>query len=163
MIVVAALDTNEIEEDQLHTYKPASFTNTGTKSVDIFAPGTNISAAAFGGGTIAHSGTSMASPYLLNHGVLSLAKKYPLLSNEEIKEIILRSAYINLKNPLPVLSGGILFPRRAIATAAIYLTEKVSIRDASLIARKRGVLAPHETFTEKNESLLLELWHNRGL
>jgi subtilisin family serine protease len=47
----------------------ASFTNVGS-CVDIFAPGVDVESAKKGGGSIKHSGTSMASPHVAGGAVL---------------------------------------------------------------------------------------------
>lgn len=137
ILVAAALATDRLNEDQLANYKMAKFSNYGTFSVDILTPGEEVEAASLGGGTIRHSGTSMASPYLLNLGVLPLAHENPGLSIAQIKEILLKTAYIpSLENPFPVRSGGIVFPSRALAVARLLKTEPhLNIESAALQVR----------------------------
>ncbi len=118
LIVVGALETDRLEPENYAGYAVADFSNVGERSVDILAPGSRLCGARLGGGVICESGTSFAAPYLLNHGVLSVAEANPDLTIYDIKEILIKSAYIpNLAAPLPVRSGGILHPARAVATA----------------------------------------------
>lgn len=70
---------------------PASFSNYGKKTVDVFAPGVDIYSTKNGGGYINESGTSMATP--VTAGVAAVLKSYfPNLSAEQIKKIILDSS-----------------------------------------------------------------------
>lgn len=71
---------------------PASFSNYGKKSVDLFAPGANITSLAPGNRTSSPSGTSMAAPVVT--GVAAMLLSYfPELSAVELKEILLASVY----------------------------------------------------------------------
>lgn len=116
-IVFGALNTDDIIESELPNYKIADFSNTGRKTLDIFAPGTKIQGAMIGGGNINLSGTSIATPYGLNCA-MEISKKNPNLTTSDIKEIILKTAYVkDPNNPLPCVSGGILYPKRAYSVA----------------------------------------------
>ncbi|MBM3200453.1 hypothetical protein FJZ53_05940 [Candidatus Woesearchaeota archaeon] len=115
MLVIGALDTDELLESKLSVYKPADFSNIGEESVDIFAPGTDVNGALIGGGNIRKSGTSMASPYALNLG-LRIYQENPNLKTSQIKEIMLKTAYVPEK-PLPAVSKGIIQPSKALAVA----------------------------------------------
>jgi subtilisin family serine protease len=70
---------------------PASFSNYGKKSVDIFSPGQDIYSCAPGNKYELASGTSMASPVAT--GVATIIRAYfPELTAKEVKEILLESA-----------------------------------------------------------------------
>ena len=116
LIVIGALDTDEIIESRLSSYKAADFSNTGLETVDIFAPSTDVEGASIGGGTIRKSGTSMGSPYSLNLA-LKMYEENPNLKPMEIKEIILKTAYVNPDNPLPCVSKGIIHSNKALEVA----------------------------------------------
>ncbi len=120
ILTVGALDTSDILENEMFDYQLAPYSNFGIEHVDILAPGSNIEAASLGGGTIRHTGTSMASPFALNIA-LSIKISYPKLTGQEIKNILLFSAYIpNIENPFKVRCGGMIFPRRAMEVAKRY-------------------------------------------
>lgn len=166
ILVVGALDTDRLHLPDYPTYQLAPFSNVGELSVDILAPGTRICGARMGGGTICEDGTSFAAPYLLNHGVLDVAKANPALSIYEIKEILMKTAYIpDLAYPFPVRSGGILHPRRAVS-AARWMGEHpgTSVEAAVLAVRKAD---PHPIAGERNDdnylSALLSFWNLRQI
>jgi len=70
---------------------PATFSNYGKTSVDIFSPGQDIYSCAPGNKYESASGTSMASPVAT--GVATIIRAYfPELSAKEVKEILLQSA-----------------------------------------------------------------------
>lgn len=116
MVVVGALDADELIESNLPSYKSAEFSNIGTESVDIFAPGTDVSGALIGGSVIRKSGTSMASPYALNLA-LKIYEENPDLDTDKVKEIMLKTAYVNPDNPLQAVSKGIIHPDKALSVA----------------------------------------------
>jgi hypothetical protein len=118
VISVGALETHDIHERKLSEYKIAEkFSNTGNTNVDIFAPGVEVPGADAGGGQIKLNGTSASSPYVLNVA-LKMFKENPNLKPFEIKEIILKSAFVkDTKNPFPCVSRGIIFPGKAIKMA----------------------------------------------
>jgi subtilisin family serine protease len=69
----------------------ASFSNYGTQTVDLFAPGVDIYSTIPGGGYTNHSGTSMAGPVVA--GVAAVLKAYyPQLTAAQLKQCILQSA-----------------------------------------------------------------------
>ncbi len=71
----------------------ANFSNYGNKSVDIFAPGMDINSCILNNKYELASGTSIAAPVV--SGIAAVIKSYyPKLSATQIKEIIIRSAYI---------------------------------------------------------------------
>lgn len=138
ILVVGALNTDRLDLGEYPTYEVAPFSNVGEISVDLLAPGTRICGARNGGGTLCEDGTSFAAPYVLNHGVLAVAKANPGLDIHAIKEILMKTAYIpDLDDPFPVRSGGILHPGRAVA-AARWLREHpgAPVESAALAVRR---------------------------
>jgi len=109
---------------------PASFSNYGSKNVDIFAPGVYIYATTPDNNYEPLRGTSMASPVVA--GVAAVLRSYfPTLSARQVKEIIMETASpnnIKVKKPgtdslvnfsdLSV-TGGILNMKNAVAKAAM--------------------------------------------
>ncbi|MBC7426179.1 MAG: S8 family peptidase, partial [Bacteroidia bacterium] len=81
---------------------PASFSNYGKKSVDVFAPGTDIYATAPDSTFRWLQGTSMASPVVA--GVATLIRSYyPMLTADEVKVIICSSVMkVKGKQPQPL-------------------------------------------------------------
>ena len=73
MLVTAATDNNDQE---------ASFSNYGS-CVDIWAPGVNVTSLKLGGGTVAMSGTSMASPHVGGAAALYLGR-YPTATSSAV-------------------------------------------------------------------------------
>lgn len=105
--------------------------NYGSKSVDIFAPGTEIFSTSPGNLYESASGTSLSAPVVA--GVAALIWSYfPTLTLEELKKVLLESSYkptIEVKKPgdsgfAPFrslsISGGIVN-----AKAAVILAEKI--------------------------------------
>ncbi|MBC7692910.1 MAG: S8 family serine peptidase [Methylotenera sp.] len=70
---------------------PASFSNYGATSVDLFAPGSKILSSIPGNRYAAFSGTSMASPEVAGVAALVLSQ-YPNLSAVELRQILMESA-----------------------------------------------------------------------
>jgi hypothetical protein len=140
-LVVGALETSELKYEDYPTYELADFTNVGETSVDILAPGYRLCGARMGGGTMCADGTSFAAPYVWNHGVMNVAEANPNLSILEVKEILMKTAYIpDLERPFPVRSGGILHPRRAVAVAQfLSKNSDKSIEEAVLFIRQNEV------------------------
>jgi len=69
---------------------PATFSNYGKKTVDVFAPGVDIYSAKSGGGYLNESGTSMASP--VTAGVAAVIRSYyPNLTAKQVKKILEKS------------------------------------------------------------------------
>jgi len=109
---------------------PASFSNYGSRNVDIFAPGVMIYATTPDNNYEPLGGTSMASPVVA--GVAAVLRSYfPTLSAKQIKEIIMETAVpydIKVKKPggdnlvnfsdLSV-TGGVLNMKSAVAKAAM--------------------------------------------
>jgi subtilisin family serine protease len=160
-IVVGALDTGALHPEEFHTYKKAVFSNYSTTYVDIMAPGQGVCAAKTGGGSICANGTSFAAPYLLNQGVLRVHRTNPSLNPVQIKEVIMKTAYVPKEKPFEVRSGGLLYPERAEKVAALLLTRpELSIEQAVLKIRKGEELLPGEAeagWLQKN------IWQPRDL
>jgi subtilisin family serine protease len=92
----------------------ASFSNYGTDSVDLAAPGANIlSTNIFAGSYVWKSGTSMAAPHVA--GVAALIKSMnQSLTSAEIKKIILDTVDAKASLNGKVLTGGRLNAHKAI-------------------------------------------------
>ncbi len=85
-------------------YIPASFSNYGKKTVDVFAPGVDIYSTKNGGGYINESGTSMACP--VTAGVAAVLRSYyPTLKAKDVKYIIKKSADTRYKKKKIILPG----------------------------------------------------------
>ena len=103
----------------------AKFSNYGVKSVDVAAPGVNISSAAPGTTRVAMSGTSQAAPFVSN-----LAGKIkdinPSLTPAQIKKILMET--VDKKNFLAgkVKTGGIVNSARAQRAAAYSVNNELS-------------------------------------
>lgn len=69
---------------------PASFSNYGRRSVDVFAPGVDIYSTIPDNNYEENSGTSMASPVVAGLAALIMSY-YPELSAKDVKEIIVNS------------------------------------------------------------------------
>jgi subtilisin family serine protease len=68
----------------------ANFSNYGTKTVDLFAPGVDLWGTKPGNRYGAFSGTSMASPVVAGMAAV-IRSYYPQLSASEVKEAIMKS------------------------------------------------------------------------
>jgi subtilisin family serine protease len=95
----------------------AGFSNYGSKSVDLAAPGVNIASAWPGDQWALLDGTSMATPHVTGTAVLALA------ANPSLDTAGLRAALLSSVDPLPafaakVATGGRLNAARAVAAAA---------------------------------------------
>ena len=143
-LVVGALNTDELNWENVKTYTRADFSNFGNKTVDIFAPGVNVNGAAINGKHVVESGTSMAAPYAMNVAIKKIKEINPLLSSLEIKELIMRSVtFIDIDNPLNCVSGGIINPDRAKAIAEMTISSDKSIRELNWIVRKAEKLGTY--------------------
>jgi subtilisin family serine protease len=166
LLTVGALDTDRLELNDYPDYQLADFTNVGERSVDILAPGARMCGAQMGGGTICQDGTSFAAPYLLNHGVLNVARANPHLNIYEIKEILMKTAYVpDLDNPFPVRCGGIVHPQRAVATAHWLAGHPAASVDEAVLAVRRAEPRPiaGESNGEPYLSALASFWALRRL
>ncbi|MEJ2884728.1 S8 family peptidase [Pedobacter sp. GR22-6] len=116
---------------------PASFSNFGAKTVDVFAPGVKINSTTPGSKYADHDGTSMASPVVA--GIAALVREYyPALTASQVKEIIVKSVVkVNYKVKKPgtddlvdftdlCSSGGVVNAYDALVLAAKYAKGQVS-------------------------------------
>jgi subtilisin family serine protease len=106
VLKVGSLETNRIDPAKWRDYVMSPWSNTGKRSVDILAPGADISAARLGGGYVVHSGTSMASPYMAREAA-RLWMKFPALKAAQVREIFIRSARVMEPRP-EIVSGGMV-------------------------------------------------------
>ena len=138
----------------------ADFSSFGEDVVDIAAPGVLIPGALIGGGWLPMSGTSMAAPFAMNV-LLKLAEKNPALSTGQLKEIILKTAWIqDIDHPLPVRAGGVIFPKRAEAVV-LELKANPSLKVEEAIWRVRartGMKLPGESDADGARAKLQALW-----
>ncbi len=104
MVSVAALDRN----DNL-----ASFSNYGVKTIDVAAPGKDISSTWIGGKYRDASGTSMATPYVSGVAALIVAQN-PNISLEKLREKLVSSV-----DKLDSLNGKIKSGGRINAAKAV--------------------------------------------
>ncbi len=119
IIAVAATDS----ADQI-----AYFSNYGTISVDVAAPGVAIYSTVPNASYATYSGTSMAAPHV--SGAVALLKAaYPQLQGGELKTLILSSA-----DPLPGLAGKVATGGRLNIGQAIQSTHHVVISSEELSA-----------------------------
>ncbi len=154
VLVIAALDTDKLELSGYPRYRLAPFSNYGERYVDIAAPGVQLCGARTGGGTICANGTSFASPFTLNQGVLRVHHANPGLSPLHIREILLKTAYIPAGRPLPVRSGGILYPERAVTAAGLMKAQPhLSAEQAALRARRLVPVPPGEASEAEAKAL----------
>ena len=160
-LVIGAITTDALNDEMYDEYELTWFSNYGAESVDILSPGQKVNGARLGGGMIRFSGTSMATPYALNHIVLAVNAANSELTPLQIKEIVMKTAYIrDLNNPFPVRSGGIIVPARAVRVAELLKKQKgLSITQAVL--RQRLPLLPGETLATEDE--LMEFWSKRDI
>lgn len=164
VFTIGAIDTDSLDERKMPTYIMADYSNYSEMAVDILAPGTKVNGASLGGGMIRHTGTSMATPYALREALV-LKQAYPHLTGLEIKEIMMRSAYIpDLSHPFPVRSGGMIFPRRALRVAELMEKQNLTILQATLAARLDGhFILPGEQADQAYLRQLQDFWLSRNM
>ncbi len=122
IITVGSINSDRIDWNIVDDYILADFSNFGERYVDILAPGEEVVAASLGGGMIAHSGTSMATPYMVNE-VIRLWHKFPELNAAQVKEIFMQSAYELPSQPL-VKTRGLVDREAALRLAKKMRMEK---------------------------------------
>jgi subtilisin family serine protease len=83
---------------------PASFSNYGKRSVDVFAPGVDIYSTVPNDEYEENSGTSMAAPVVSGLAALIMSY-YPELSAKDVKEIIVNS-YADYRRERVIVPGG---------------------------------------------------------
>ena len=104
VIAVAASDTSD---------RPASFSNYGAKSVDIFAPGVGIRSTLPGGGYGSANGTSMATPHVAGTAAL-IWSAFPEATVAEVERAILSTVDPVTNGTQSVSTGGRLGTAKAI-------------------------------------------------
>ncbi|MGH1468206.1 MAG: S8 family peptidase [Bdellovibrionales bacterium] len=134
LLTIGALDTDEINEEDLETYAPAHFSNVGERCVDLFAPGVKVGGAGLANTHMKASGTSVSSPYVANI-VLKMHEINGDLNSRELKKILLETAYVP-QNKLPARSGGVVFPRRAYLAVSKTI-EGFSVEDSIKMALEK--------------------------
>ena len=120
VLKVGALEASSLAN--IKNPQMAKFSNYGIKSVDVLAPGRDIVAARIGGGNIAHSGTSMATPYAV-HQISQVWGQLPHLSAKEIKSLILRTV-VKINPAPPIRSGGYIDVKQALLTGKLELLKQ---------------------------------------
>jgi subtilisin family serine protease len=70
LLVIGALDTHDLNENNFWRYRRATFSNFDRNKVDLVAPGVNLIAAEIGGRYSRVDGTSFSAPYTVREGVL---------------------------------------------------------------------------------------------
>lgn len=112
----------------------APFSNWGTGTVDLAAPGMLIRSAVPGSGTLPVSGTSQAAPYVANvAGQMKDANKS--LTPKQMKEILMGTVDKKSFLKLRVKSGGLVNKERAVLAAD--LSRKMSVAQAIAISFER--------------------------
>ncbi len=104
VIAVAATDSNE---------SLASFSNYGSSSVHLGAPGVDILSTVSGGGYASYSGTSMATPHVAGAALLTLGA-CPALSVAQLKAVLLGTV-----DPVSSLQGKTITGGRVNVNRAI--------------------------------------------
>ena len=113
IISVAATDSRDAK---------ANFSNYGSTSVDLGAPGVNILSTVPGGGYGYGSGTSMAAPHVTGAVGLILAKRPDLASDPDT----IKSAILNTVDKVKALSGKVLTGGRLNVSAALNAAQNAS-------------------------------------
>ncbi len=112
----------------------APFSNWGTGSVDLAAPGMLIRSAVPGMGTLPVSGTSQAAPFVANvAGQMKDAN--PALTPKQMKDILMGTVDQKTFLKLRVKSGGLVNKDRAVLAAD--LARKMSVTQAIAISFER--------------------------
>jgi subtilisin family serine protease len=113
----------------------APSSNYGKKSVDLFAPGTDILSTYPGGRYETMTGTSMACPVAA--GVAALIWSYfPKLTASELKKILMESVYKpDLKVKKPGNTG--LVPFSSLSKSGGIINAKNAVSTAELLSRKK--------------------------
>ncbi len=114
---------------------PAPSSNYGKKTVDLFAPGTDIVSTYPGGQYELMTGTSMASPVAA--GVAALIWSYfPGLTAAELRRILMESVYKpDLKVKKPGSSG--LVPFSSLSVSGGIINARNAVIAADLLSRKK--------------------------
>jgi subtilisin family serine protease len=117
IVAVAASDDNDVR---------ASFSNYGTESVDLAAPGVNILSTYLGGGFAWAWGTSMATPHVAGVAALLLSNR-PALTVSEAKDALLKSVDVLPQWNGVVASGGRLNAFQTLNAGPVNVSPTVSL------------------------------------
>lgn len=156
-VVVSGLATGHLNQNLLHSYKRSSMANHGVRCTDIMAPAEGVPSAWLWPLQAKTSGTSVASPYVLNV-LLKMHAKAPYLSAQVFRELLLKTVYVPLQNPFKVRSGGIVHEARALRATELHL-EGHSVEEAVWIARTQI----KDDFEIQNPDELKTIWQNNRL
>lgn len=124
-ITVGSADISHLDQMVPHKNRISSFSNWG-RDVDIYSPGKEVVAANLGGGVIAHSGTSMASP-IIAHTALRLLTVNKELTPTEIKEILI-STVAPMEKSDKITTQGIVDINAALFEARLRKVQQISLQ-----------------------------------
>ncbi len=96
-----------------------SFSNYGKETVDVFAPGVEITSTIPNSGYISWDGTSQAAPVVAGLAAL-IRSYYPRLSANQVKEIIMKTVTKRELLKDKCASGGVVNAYNALTLAATY-------------------------------------------
>lgn len=133
-VVVGGLATGELHEEKLSQYERSKMASHGNRCVDIMGPAENVVGAGIWPEEMKASGTSVASPYVLNV-LLKMHSLSPALDTRVYRELLLKTAYVPKQKKFSVRSGGIVHERRAILATQIHRQGK-TVDEAVQLARK---------------------------
>lgn len=136
--------------------KISVFSNYSPTLVDILAPGEEVSGALLGGGSIVLSGTSMATPRVINQGLVPLLRELPDLTPMQMKEIILKTADVDWAHPFPVKSGGIVSSERVQKVARLLKAQGLKDIEKEILQVRRAEGASEEWLEG-----LVQFWRQR--
>lgn len=134
-VVVGGLAASEIVEEKLSQYERSKMASHGNRCVDIMGPAENVVGAGIWPEQMKASGTSVASPYVLNV-LLKMHAIAPALDTRVYRELVLKTAYVPKVKKFSVRSGGIVHERRALLATKLH-TQGKSVDEAVQLARKQ--------------------------
>jgi len=114
LISVGSSDSN----DRLSIWNALEGSNFGSNTVDVFAPGTNVSAPRSGGGWSSVNGTSISAPFVAGTAALMMGQTFFLAYHpRDIRDIIIATVDTNAHVHITYnsVAGGILCAFSAVA------------------------------------------------
>lgn len=161
VLTVGALSVSTLEELGEEMGAKADFSNYSSISVDIFAPGELVLGANFAQMHVPMSGTSMASPWVMNMA-MKIASINQSLTPLEVKKIILLTAkFTDFKNMLPCTSGGRVHPKTAEILAKLMTdSSQKDIYQLAIEAREHTNNFPN---VANWRELMLDYWKRKRL